>query len=106
MLLYPHSTLLPSRCNSSPLPTDVPGAHQLLDSPWGLHCSLCQDALSMAHLALHEGHLPLKIRGIFPTQRSNPHLLHQQVDSLPLSHLENPTGDIKGTFLKTTELEN
>lgn len=48
--------------NSSPLPTDVPGAHQLLDSPWGLHCSLCQDALSMAHLALHEGRFLLAIQ--------------------------------------------
>ena len=26
-------------------------------------------------------------QGIFPTQRSNPHLLHWQADSLPLSHL-------------------
>ena len=26
------------------------------------------------------------LQGIFPTQGSNPHLLHWQVDSLPLSH--------------------
>ena len=26
------------------------------------------------------------LQGIFPTQRSNPHLLHWQADSLPLSH--------------------
>ena len=29
-------------------------------------------------------------RGIFPTQRSNPCLLHWQVDSLLLSHQGNP----------------
>ena len=29
--------------------------------------------------------------GIFPTQGSNPHLLHWQVDSLPLSHQNNPS---------------
>ena len=28
-------------------------------------------------------------KGVFLTQGSNPHLLHWQVDSLPLSHLEN-----------------
>ena len=27
------------------------------------------------------------LQGIFTTQGSNPHLLHWQVDSLPLSHL-------------------
>ena len=30
------------------------------------------------------------IQGIFPTQRSNPRLLHWQADSLPLSHEGNP----------------
>ena len=29
-------------------------------------------------------------RGIFQTQRANLHLLHLQVDSLPLSHQETP----------------
>ena len=29
-------------------------------------------------------------QGIFPTQGPNPHLLHWQVDSLPLSHQGNP----------------
>ena len=29
-------------------------------------------------------------RGIFPTQGSNPHLLHWQADSLPLSHQGSP----------------
>ena len=30
------------------------------------------------------------LQGIFPTQRLNPHLLHWQADSLPLSHLGSP----------------
>ena len=30
------------------------------------------------------------LQGIFPTQGSNPHLLHWQVDSLPLSHQGSP----------------
>ena len=30
------------------------------------------------------------LQGIFPTQGSNPHLLHWQVDSLLLSHLGTP----------------
>ena len=34
--------------------------------------------------------LPHPPRGIFPTQESNLSLLHQQVDSLPLSHLGSP----------------
>ena len=29
------------------------------------------------------------LQGIFPTQGLNPHLLHLQVDSLPLSHLRS-----------------
>ena len=32
------------------------------------------------------------LQGIFPTQESNPHLLHWQADSLPLSHLGSPGG--------------
>ena len=31
------------------------------------------------------------LQGIFPTQGLNPHLLHCQADSLPLSHLGSPT---------------
>ena len=31
------------------------------------------------------------LQGIFPTQGSNPCLLHWQADSLPLSHLGNPS---------------
>ena len=30
------------------------------------------------------------LQGIFPTQGLNPHLLHWQVDSLPLSHQGSP----------------
>ena len=30
------------------------------------------------------------LQGIFLSQESNPHLLHWQVDSLPLCHLESP----------------
>jgi len=30
------------------------------------------------------------LQGIFPTQESNPHLLHWQLDSLPLSHQGSP----------------
>ena len=35
------------------------------------------------------------LQGIFLTQKLNLSLLHQQADSLPLSHLGNPTGLIK-----------
>ena len=35
------------------------------------------------------------LQGIFPTQGLNPHLLHQQVDSLPLSNQENPQRNIQ-----------
>ena len=31
------------------------------------------------------------LQGIFPTQGSNPHLLHWQTDSLPLGHLGSPS---------------
>ena len=37
-------------------------------------------------------------RGIFPTQGSNPHLLHWQADSLPQSHLRSPLKDGKHVF--------
>ena len=33
----------------------------------------------------------LLLQGILPTQGSNPHFLHWQVDSLPLSHLGHPS---------------
>ena len=34
------------------------------------------------------------LQGIFPTQGSNPHLLHWQVGSLPLSRLGSPYGNV------------
>ena len=34
-------------------------------------------------------------RGIFPTQGSNPHLLHCQADSLPLCHQGSPGGEVE-----------
>ena len=48
-------------------------------SPWN---SLGQN-IGVCNLSL--------LQGIFPTQESNPSLLHCQEDSLPLSHLESPT---------------
>ena len=41
--------------------------------------------------------------GIFPTQGPNPHLLHWQADSLPLSHLEKPCQDL-GVFSPSLSL--
>ena len=37
------------------------------------------------------------LQGIFPTHGSNPHLLHWQADSLPLSHQGSPTLEITHT---------
>ena len=34
------------------------------------------------------------LQGIFPTQAWNPHLLHWQVDSLPLRHLGSPASAV------------
>ena len=42
-------------------------------------------------------------KGIFPTQGSNPHFLHQQVDSLPLNHLGSP--EDPSFFLLTEKLQ-
>ena len=39
-------------------------------------------------------------QGIFPTQGSKLHLLHRQVDSLPLSHFKRPKWALKGTKYK------
>ena len=36
-------------------------------------------------------------QGIFLTQGSNPHLLHWQADSLPLSHQGSPVPDFKSS---------
>ena len=42
--------------------------------------------------------LPLPSPGIFPTQGSNPHLLHWQADSLPLRHQGRPTLCLDSSF--------
>ena len=39
------------------------------------------------------------LQGLFPTQRSNPGLLHWQVDSLPLHHWSSPTVGIVLVYL-------
>ena len=46
------------------------------------------------------------LQGIFPTQASNPHLLHWQVDSLPLSHLGSPpkTNNTKASLTIISEI--
>ena len=68
--------LYPTLCNSSDCsppgscPWDFPGKNP------GVGC-----------------HFPLQ--GIFSTQRLNPQLLHWQADSLPLSHLANPSVHLK-----------
>ena len=53
---------------------------------------VCQPPLSMGSPRQeYWGGLPFLTQGIFPSQMSNPyllHLLHWQVDSLPLCHLE------------------
>ena len=35
------------------------------------------------------------LQGIFPTQGLNPHLLHQQANSLPVSHLGSPDDEMR-----------
>ena len=42
--------------------------------------------------------LPCPCLGIFPIQGSNPHLLHRQADSLPLSHLWSPSEGWRKVF--------
>ena len=47
------------------------------------------------------------LQGIFPTQGLNPHLLHWQVDSLPLHHLESPLeGPRIGKFIETEKIRH
>ena len=56
--------------------------------PWTI---ACQASLSMGFPGKNTGvgcHSILQ--GIFPTQRSNPHLLHWQADSTPVSYLRSP----------------
>ena len=39
------------------------------------------------------------LQGIFPTQGLNPHLLHWQADSLPMSHQQSPNHIIMEVFI-------
>ena len=57
--------------------------------------------------ALLEPHIATSFSGgIFPTQKSNPHLLCWQADSLPLSHLGKPhDGICLYTFYMTTWMD-
>ena len=55
-----------------------------------IHCP-CQAPLSIGFSRQEPWNgLLFPSQGIILTQGSNPHLLHQQVDSLPLHHLGNP----------------
>ena len=61
---------------------------------WASHCggfswSTGSRASVVAARGLSSCGVCLEPRGIFPDQGLNPHLLHWQVDSLPLSH-QNP----------------
>ena len=60
------------------------------------HVWLCVTLWTVAHLASlsmefsrqeYWSRFPFSLQGIFPTQGSNPRLLHWQADSLPLCHL-------------------
>ena len=80
--------------------------------------SLCAPSLSRVQLSATPGLQPTRLicpwdspgkntglgchallQGFFPTQGSNPHLLHWQVDSLPLSHLGSLKGFPKSVLL-------
>ena len=57
---------------------------QLFAIPWAI---ACQAAMSWDFPSKNTGvDCHVLLQGIFPNQGSNPHLLHWQVDSLPLSH--------------------
>ena len=49
--------------------------------------------------------MPFPSQGLFPTQGLNLHLLHWQVDSLPLSHLGIPCNVITLQTLKKIPLD-
>ena len=58
---------------------------RLFETPWMV---ACQAPLSWNFLGKNTGvGCRFLLQGIFPTQGSNPCLLHWQVGSLPLSHL-------------------
>ena len=58
----------------------------LFVTPWTV---ACQAPLSMGFS--RQEYCYFLLQGIFPTQESNPHLLHWQKDSLPLAQPEKPT---------------
>ena len=61
---------------------------RLFVTPWTV---ACQALLPMGFPSKYTGvGCHFLLQGIFPTQGSNPYLLHWQVDSLPLSHLGSP----------------
>ena len=65
-------------------------------TPWTI---ACQVPLSMGfpRQEFWSG-LPFYL-GIFPTQGSNPHLLHWQADSLPLNHQASPPNTLLPPYL-------
>ena len=64
---------------------------QLFVTPWTI---ACQAPLSMGFSRQEYWNgLHALLQGIFPTQGSNPRLLHWQADSLSLSHLGSPTSE-------------
>ena len=59
------------------------------------HLILCRPLLLLPSIfpsieVFSDDRLPFPSPGVFPTQGSNLHLLHWQVDSLPLNHLGSP----------------
>ena len=73
-------------------PCDSPGKNTGVMSnsitPWTV---TCQAPLSLGFPIKNTGvGCNFLLQGIFPTQGSNSGLLHQEADSLPLSHLESP----------------
>ena len=64
---------------------------QLCPTLWDPMDCTCQSPLSMGLFRQeYWSRSPFLLQGISPTQGSNLHLLHWQVDSLPLSHLGSP----------------
>ena len=64
---------------------------RLFASPWTV---TCQALLSMGFPSKNT-YCHFLFQGIFPTQESNPRLLHWQVGSLPLTHQGSPGRNIQ-----------
>ena len=85
----------PPALQADALPSEPPGKSlsckpsQTLLWPRGLQPTrlLCPWGISRQE---HWSGLTFPLQGIFPTQESNPHLLHWQADSLSPSHLGSP----------------